>query len=147
MLHFKQERFHSRIVLPNGLSVDRPIEIRTHPITGRTCRITYSRGEEREPGTETLPAPPPFASDREKCPFCLCAGRDQYPAISARAVSARSHDPGDLHAFSEPLSLRALFRGKPFRRRPLRGDRHRSPATLHGQFPQLPGLSVAGLIP
>ena len=71
MLQFRQERFHSRIVLPSGVSVDRPIEIRTHPITGRTCRITYSRGEEREPGTDALPAPPPFAADRDKCPFCL----------------------------------------------------------------------------
>ena len=70
MLQFKSEKFHSRIVLPGGLGADRIIEVRTNPITGRTCRITYSRGEEREPGTETLPAPPPFAADRDKCPFC-----------------------------------------------------------------------------
>jgi UDPglucose--hexose-1-phosphate uridylyltransferase len=82
MLHFKQERFHSRIVLSSGVSVDRPIEIRTHPITGRTCRITYSRGEEHEPGAEALPAPPPFAADRDKCPFCLAqlaACTPQFP--------------------------------------------------------------------
>lgn len=48
MLTFTQEMFHSRIVLPNGGPADRPIEIRVHPITGRTCRITHSRGEERE---------------------------------------------------------------------------------------------------
>jgi UDPglucose--hexose-1-phosphate uridylyltransferase len=70
MLTFTQETFHSRIVLPNGESADRPIEIRIHPITGRTCRITYSRGEEREPGTESLPDPPLFAADMDKCPFC-----------------------------------------------------------------------------
>jgi len=70
MLQFKKERFHSRIVLPGGLPADRVIEIRTNPITGRTCRITYSRGEQHEPGTEALPAPPPFAEDRDKCPFC-----------------------------------------------------------------------------
>lgn len=83
MLQFKQERFHSRIVLPTGVPADRPIEIRTHPITGRTCRITYSRGEEREPGTEALPAPPPFAADRDKCPFCrarIAAYTPQLPA-------------------------------------------------------------------
>ncbi len=82
MLQFRQERFHSRIVLPTGDSADRPIEIRTHPITGRTCRITYSRGEEHEPGTEALPAPPPFAADRDKCPFChpqLTACTPQFP--------------------------------------------------------------------
>ncbi len=70
MLEFKKEKFDSRILLPNGLAVDRTIEIRTNPITGRTCRITYSRGEEREPGAEALPAPPPFAGNRNECPFC-----------------------------------------------------------------------------
>ena len=34
MLHFTQERFHSRIMLPSGVSVDRPIEIRTPPYHG-----------------------------------------------------------------------------------------------------------------
>ena len=49
----------------------RPIEVRTHPITGRTCRVAFSRSQEREPGAESLPEPPPFARDRERCPFCL----------------------------------------------------------------------------
>lgn len=70
MLQFKQETFHARIVLPGGETAERPIEIRTHPITGRTCRITYSRGEEREPGTGGLPETPPLAVNRDDCPFC-----------------------------------------------------------------------------
>lgn len=70
MLNFKQETFYSRIVLPNGETAERPIEIRTHPITGRTCRVAYSRSEEREPGTEALPVPPPFAGRQDLCPFC-----------------------------------------------------------------------------
>lgn len=70
MLTFKQETFYSQIVLPSGETAKRPIGIRTHPITGRTCRITYSRREEKEPGAETLPEPPPFAGQRETCPFC-----------------------------------------------------------------------------
>ena len=70
MLTFKQETFYSRIVLPTGETATRPIEIRTHPITSRTCRITYSRSEEREPGTKRLPEPPPFAGQQELCPFC-----------------------------------------------------------------------------
>lgn len=70
MLTFTKQTYHSRIVLPNGESADRPIEVRVHPITGRTCRITYSRGEEREPGAESLPEPPPFAADLSACPFC-----------------------------------------------------------------------------
>ena len=70
MLQFKRETFHALIILPNGDVVRRPIEIRTHPITGRTCRITYSRNEEHEHGTQFLPEPPPFAGQRDNCPFC-----------------------------------------------------------------------------
>lgn len=81
MLAFKQERFHSRIVLPTGEVSDRVIEVRTHPITGRTCRITYSRGAEREPGAGALPAPPPFAADRGTCPFCRAQLGTQTPRL------------------------------------------------------------------
>lgn len=84
MLNFKRESFHSRIVLPNGETADRPIEIRTHPITGRTCRITYSRGEEREPGAESLPEPPPFAADRGRCPFCRASIAAQTPRLQPK---------------------------------------------------------------
>lgn len=70
MLAFKQETVVAQIRLPDGRIDRRPIEIRIHPITGRTCRITYSRSEEREPGAEHLPEPPPDADAREACPFC-----------------------------------------------------------------------------
>ena len=51
------------------LSVDpsRSVTIRSR---GRTCRITFSRSEEKEPGTDALPNPPPFAGDNKQCPFC-----------------------------------------------------------------------------
>ncbi|MFO7713798.1 galactose-1-phosphate uridylyltransferase [Desulfosarcina sp.] len=82
MLRFKKEIVYSRIVLPSGERAERPIEMRTNPVTGRTCRITSSRGEEREPGTESLPEPPPFAADRRRCPFCR-AQRDTWtPRLS-----------------------------------------------------------------
>ena len=73
MLTFEKETLQANILLPDGRAVQRPIEIRTHPITGHTCRITFSRSEEREPGAGRLPDPPPFAGDRKNCPFC--AGR------------------------------------------------------------------------
>ncbi len=82
MLHFKQETFHSRIVLPNGETAGRPIEIRTNPITGRTCRITYSRGAEREPGAESLPEPPPFAEKKDTCPFCKAQVATHAPKLA-----------------------------------------------------------------
>lgn len=83
MLPFTQETVHSRLVLPGGETVVRPIEIRTHPITGRTCRITYSRSAEREPGTETLPVPPPFAWERDSCPFCRANLYSRTPRFAA----------------------------------------------------------------
>jgi len=83
MLEFKQELFHSRIVLPSGETAERPIEIRTNPITGRTCRITFSRGAEREPGGKCLPEPPPFAQEGSACPFCSARVTTQTPRFPA----------------------------------------------------------------
>ncbi|MDP3286110.1 MAG: galactose-1-phosphate uridylyltransferase [Desulfobacterales bacterium] len=81
MLNFKQETIYSLIVMPNGETAKRPIEIRTHPITGRTCRITYSRSEESEPGAEALPAPPPFAGRHDFCPFCRARLDNHTPML------------------------------------------------------------------
>jgi UDPglucose--hexose-1-phosphate uridylyltransferase len=81
MLTFTRETFNAHIVQPDGRLAERPIEIRTDPITGRTCRITYSRGQEREPGAEGLPAPPPFADDRAQCPFCPARLADHTPRL------------------------------------------------------------------
>jgi UDPglucose--hexose-1-phosphate uridylyltransferase len=50
--------------------ITRSIEVRTHPITGRQCRITFSRSLERESALQTLPPPPPDANLTESCPFC-----------------------------------------------------------------------------
>jgi galactose-1-phosphate uridylyltransferase len=81
MLQFKHESFYCRIVLPGGETADRRIEVRTNPITGRTCRLTFSRSEEREAGAEALPEPPPFAHDRDKCPFCRKGLATQTPQL------------------------------------------------------------------
>ena len=67
----------ARLREPDGESADRSIEIRTNPITGRTCRIAFSRIKEKESGTEVLPPPPPDAEDTENCPFC-------YPQMTTR---------------------------------------------------------------
>jgi UDPglucose--hexose-1-phosphate uridylyltransferase len=70
MLRFQKQTIEARIVLPHGESAQRPVEIRSDPISGRTCRITYSRSTEREPGAEALPTPPPAAAEAAGCPFC-----------------------------------------------------------------------------
>jgi galactose-1-phosphate uridylyltransferase len=81
MLTFSRKRVSARIVLPDEGIAQRNIEIRTHPLSGRTCRITFSRSQEREPGAERLPDPPPFAGDRESCPFCRLNLKRRTPRL------------------------------------------------------------------
>ena len=68
-IRFRSRSIEACIRDAEGRTIKRLIEVRTHPVTGRSSRITFSRGLEREPGTRTLP-PPPGADDRPACPFC-----------------------------------------------------------------------------
>ncbi|HHP7233021.1 MAG TPA: galactose-1-phosphate uridylyltransferase [Desulfobacterales bacterium] len=81
-LLFEARRVYANFVAPSGRRVTKPIEIRTHPITGRTCRIAFSRIEERETGTERFPAPPPERDETGKCPFCLPQVAEKIPRIN-----------------------------------------------------------------
>ena len=69
-LNFKKESVSARFIAPSGEAVEKPIEIRTNPITWRTSRIAFSRIDEKEAGTDTLPKPPPDAYKKSECPFC-----------------------------------------------------------------------------
>jgi galactose-1-phosphate uridylyltransferase len=80
-LVFESQAVSAQFIDPSGNIADRRIEIRTHPITGRTCRISYSRIEEKEPGTESLPLPPPDADQTEACPFCRPQVNSQTPQL------------------------------------------------------------------
>lgn len=65
----------------SGQEILRPIEIRTHPVTGRKCRITFSRSLETERGTEQLPPPPPDAGNTSQCPFCTPQLEHRTPCL------------------------------------------------------------------
>ncbi len=69
-LSFKTEPVTARLISPSGETVEKDIEIRIHPITGRTCRIALSRTGQNEPGADTFPEPPPDAENTAQCPFC-----------------------------------------------------------------------------
>ena len=69
-LTFKSQTVSAKFIEPGGRMVERPIDIRTNPITGRTSRIAFSRINEKETATESLPQPPPDATDTSQCPFC-----------------------------------------------------------------------------
>ncbi len=90
MLKFERERFHARIVLPTGEMADRPIEIRTHPITGRTCRITYSRAK--------------VASATWSCGWPSGSAANVPPGC-ARDFSGFEVILGDMATFSAPESI------------------------------------------
>jgi UDPglucose--hexose-1-phosphate uridylyltransferase len=76
-LTFNRQSVSATFIDPSGTIAERIIEIRTNPITGRTCRISFSRIDEREPGAESLPVPPPDAAETAHCPFC-------QPQVSAK---------------------------------------------------------------
>ena len=82
LLGFNTERIHSRLIDLDGNAVEKPVEIRTHPITGRSCRITFARSEEKETGTDRLPPPPPDASETETCPFCRPQVMERTPRLA-----------------------------------------------------------------
>ena len=69
-LRFESQSIAAKFIDPCGQTVEKRIEIRTHPITRRTCRITFSRINEKEAATDSLPQPPPDADNPSDCPFC-----------------------------------------------------------------------------
>ncbi|MDJ0666182.1 MAG: galactose-1-phosphate uridylyltransferase [Desulfobacterales bacterium] len=83
-LQFIAKTMRARIIQPGGAAIERPIEMRINPITGRTSRITFSRGLETEPATERLPDPPPDARATDDCPFCP----PQLERLTPRLTSA-----------------------------------------------------------
>jgi UDPglucose--hexose-1-phosphate uridylyltransferase len=69
-LQFESHNLTATFTDAQHQEIIRPIEVRTHPITGRQCRITFSRSLECEPAVQTLPPPPPDADRTQDCPFC-----------------------------------------------------------------------------
>ena len=81
VLHFTKDAITASFITPSGGTVQAPIEIRTNPVTGRTSRVTFTRIGEREAGTDSLPAPPPFADDTSLCPFCRSSLLSKTPQL------------------------------------------------------------------
>ena len=80
-LNFTKESVSARFVAPSGEVVEKPIEIRRNPITWRTSRIAFSRIDEKETGTDTLPKPPPDAKKTSECPFCKPQVNSKTPQL------------------------------------------------------------------
>jgi UDPglucose--hexose-1-phosphate uridylyltransferase len=92
-LNFKKESISARFIAPSGEVVEKIIEIRTNPITWRTSRIAFSRIDEKEVGTDTLPQPPPDAEKTSECPFC----KPQVNSKTPQLLPEISHDRRLVH--------------------------------------------------
>ena len=78
---FSMETVQARLMEPSGDLADRTIQLRVNPISGRTCRIAFSRVDEKEAGVERLPSPPPDARQTARCPFCRPQVLAQTPQL------------------------------------------------------------------
>ena len=102
-LFFENEPIIARFIGPDGRETEQIIEIRTNPITFRTSRVTLSRIDEQERGTETLPPPPPDAARKADCPFCR-------PQVYAKTPQCRPEiEPSGRLVRGESLLFPNLF--------------------------------------
>lgn len=69
-LTFEVQRVTAQFIDPFGQKVEKEIEIRKNPISARTCRIAFSRANDKDAGNENLPGPPPDQHGTDSCPFC-----------------------------------------------------------------------------
>lgn len=81
-LTFTARVVSAKFIDPDGKLVQQPIEIRTNPLTGRTCRIAFGRTAEKETGTDNFPPPPPDAGDTANCPFCRPQVESRTPRLN-----------------------------------------------------------------
>ncbi|MBI5571983.1 MAG: galactose-1-phosphate uridylyltransferase [Desulfomonile tiedjei] len=102
-LSFEKETVTARFIAPSGDEIQKHIEIRINPVTGRTSRIAVGRGAEKEPGTETLPLPPPNADDTAACPFCRPQVMSRTPRMASDIF------PGGRLCYKDSILFPNLF--------------------------------------
>lgn len=70
MIEFKKIEFTANFTDAAGEPLKRVQQVRTDPVSLKQCRITPSRAQENERGTEKLYQPPDMDLDESACPFC-----------------------------------------------------------------------------
>jgi len=103
MLSFEKKEIFARFIAPSGEWAEKRIEIRINPISGRTARIAPGRNAEKEPGTETLPLPPPDSDVTADCPFCKPQVMSKTPKISTEIF------PGGRLCYNDSILFPNLF--------------------------------------
>jgi UDPglucose--hexose-1-phosphate uridylyltransferase len=117
-LSFHRETLIANFIAPSGEEVEKRIEVRTNPVSGRTARIAFGRAAEKEPGTGSLPLPPPNANDPADCPFCKPQVMSQTPRIAPRIF------PGGRLCHNESILFPNLFPYGSYSAVSLFDDRH-----------------------
>jgi len=102
-LLFQKEIITAKFIAPSGENVEKRIEVRINPVSRRTSRIAFGRGAEKEPGTESLPLPPPNADDNANCPFCKPQVMSKTPRILCDIL------PGGRLCYKESILFPNLF--------------------------------------
>ncbi len=98
-LRFIRHSTLARFIDPSGQPVEKTIDIRTDPVSGRTARVTYARAEEKEPGIDRLPPPPPSADNTAACPFCQPQVTERTPRLAGLADTDERLQTGDSVLF------------------------------------------------
>ncbi len=102
-LSFEKETVTAQFIAPSGEDIERHIEVRINPVSGRTSRIAFGREAEKEPGTENLPLPPPHADDTAGCPFCRPQVMSKTPRILSQIF------PGGRLCYNDSILFPNLF--------------------------------------
>ncbi|MFH0957228.1 MAG: galactose-1-phosphate uridylyltransferase, partial [Pseudomonadota bacterium] len=102
-LSFKKEVITAKFIAPSGEDVKKRIEVRINPVSGRTSRIAFGRRAEKEPGTDSLPLPPPNAEDSAGCPFCKQNVMSKTPRVLANIF------PGGRLCYNNSILFPNLF--------------------------------------
>lgn len=98
-LAFQIQAITSKIIDPDGTPTEKPLQVRTDPVTGRTCRITFARSKEQEAGTSALPDPPPAAQETRSCPFCSPQLSKQTPMLAGDLSGSARLEEGESVLF------------------------------------------------
>ncbi|MBI5445546.1 MAG: hypothetical protein HY900_30570 [Deltaproteobacteria bacterium] len=99
-LQFTAERETARLHLTDGRSVERPIEIRRHPLTGETTRILGAPFRPlRVPDIRTQ-----YAASRVGCPFCPDALEKSTPRFHPDEFDIPRFTAGEARVFPNLLA-------------------------------------------
>ena len=98
-LAFQKRKITSEIIEPDGTLAKKPIEIRTNPISGRNCRITFARAKEAASGESSFPTPPPGANNTASCPFCRPQLYKQTPMLATNLSESPRFEHGESVLF------------------------------------------------